>query len=227
MTVAGAVGRCALFVIAVMFTAISPATPQDKPDDQSLEDYATLLDAVFPRDLNGSVFAFALRLMPSFRLESQLVVKVLPDATVRAEIMEVGGRSAWDSLPDRWKIDRVLSTGQLASAIKVERHAIGVDLATAQRWQDSLLNASRASIDELQRRARASRRSRDEEVWVVADGTLGELWYSQRDVDLHWGPLTVPEVGEKPNSDLHGPVARWMTEMMETARVHVSAQQPR
>jgi hypothetical protein len=194
--------------------------------DRSLDDYETLLDSILPRDLNGTVFAFALRLMPSFRLESQLVVRVHDDARVSAEITQVMDRSAWEALLDRLDTDRAFSIGELASTIKVQRQVIEVDLATAQRWQDSLLNASRASIDELQGRARADRRSRNGTTVVVLDGTLGELWYSQLGVDLHWGPLQVPEPGEAPDSDVPVAIARWMTEVMETARRRVRGEHP-
>ena len=215
---------CILLLVALT-VSLARATPvQDDQSNRSLDDYDALLDSILPRDLNGTAYAFALRLMPSFRLESQLVVSVRDDGKVRAEISQVTGKSAWDALGDRLDSERTFRLADLAKAIKVEKHAIDVDLATAQRWQDSLLDASRASIDDLQRRARASRRSRDEKIWVVADGTLGELWYSQRGIDLHWGPFHVPDEDEKPNPVVHGPVARWMTEMMGTARRRLPGQ---
>jgi hypothetical protein len=229
MPTASTFWRSGLYLAAVVFLlSIAGATlAQDHRRDRSLDDYEILLDTIFSRDLNGAVYAFALRLLPSFRLESQLLVSVRDDATVSAEIARVTGKSAWDTLNDRLESDPVFSIGELASTIQVERQPIKVELATARRWQASFLDASRATIEELQRRARASRSNRTETIVVTADGTSGELWYSQRDIDVHWGPLPVPDMGEKTRSQLHVPMARWMREVMDAAQDRVPRDQPR
>ena len=217
------------FYIAALVSAVSvaEATPaQDDRGARSVRDYDALLDAILPRDLNGTAYAFALRLTPSFRLESQLLVRIEDGGKVRAELAQVTGTSAWEALLARLETGRSFTIGDLARTIEVEKHAIAVDLATVQRWQDSLLDASRASVDELEQRAQASRRSRDDSLSFVLDGTLGELWYSQRGVAVHWGPFHVPEAGEKPNRDVHVPLAGWMTETMEAAQRRVGRRQP-
>jgi hypothetical protein len=69
--------------------------------------------------------------MPSFRLESQLVVRVHDDKRVSAEISQVIGKSAWDALSDRLDGSRTFRIGELANAMKVEKHVLDVDLVTA------------------------------------------------------------------------------------------------
>lgn len=217
------------FYIAALVSGVSvteATLAQDDRGARSVGDYEALLDAILPRDLSGTAYSFALRLTPSFRLESQLVVRVEDGGNVSAELAQVTGKSAWEALLDRLETDRSFRIGELASTIEVEKHVIAVDLPTVQRWQDSLLDASRASVDELQQRTQASRRSRDDTLFVVLDGTLGELWYSQRGVAVHWGPFHVPEAGEKPDRDVHLPLAGWMTEMMEAAQGRVGRRQP-
>jgi hypothetical protein len=219
---------CVLIVVAT-FMGVALATPvQSERDDLSVDDYDNLLDLLLPRNPNG-IYAFAVRLMPSFRLESQLVVSFQDPSQVHAEFSQVTGKAAWDALLDQLDADQPSTLAELASSIKVDKHAIDVDLATAQRWQDSLLKASRVSIDDLQRRTLARRRSRTETVFVTADGTLGELWYSDRDrgVKLSWGPLTIPESGEKFKPEWHVPLARWMREVMDAAEERVRREQPR
>ena|SRR5687767_7740598 len=122
---------CVLILVAFTVSLVRATPVQGGEDRRSLDDYGTLLDAMMPRDLTGTVYAFAVRLMPSFRLESQLVVRVHDDKRVSAEISQVIGKSAWDALSDRLDGSRTFRIGELANAMKVEKHVLDVDLVTA------------------------------------------------------------------------------------------------
>jgi hypothetical protein len=78
-----------LFYIAALVSGVSIAEATLAQDDRgarSVGDYEALLDSILPLDLEGTAYAFALRLMPSFRLESQLVVRVHAGHAAQAAI---------------------------------------------------------------------------------------------------------------------------------------------
>jgi hypothetical protein len=178
--------------------------------DTGRDDYAAILDTIFPRQVYGASYAFVLRREPSFERESQLVVKVLDKGTVNAELMTVIGRSAHDTLSRRREPDRALSIPELAKSIQVDRRAVDVTRAVANRWQSSLFDAVRTSLQELEQSARTYNDTGSVTVNVVADGVLYRLWYYQPPQNLAW------------NFDQRAPLGRWAETVMQEV-----AKQPR
>ena len=204
---------CCIAILAFAAPFVQARQPQDDSrDDRTLEEYNELLDLIFPRDLYGTRYAFAVRITPSFDSESQLVVRVELDDSIHVELMKVVGRSAWDTLSDRRLRDTVLSFDDLAKRVKVERRPVAVSRETLSWWQESYFRAVRATMEELEHQARSYQRTGVERTWISADGVIYSIWYWQGGVDSYWrvsdGELT---------SRLHSPLAQWVAEVMERA----------
>jgi hypothetical protein len=218
-------GSClATVLLAASFLQAAPV--QDKPLDTTTAEYSDLLDTIFPRDLDGTLFAFAFRLEPGTGVESQLVVKVLPDRRVSAELSQVTGRSASDSLSDmRRRGRRGLSIAELAKSVTVIRRPVNVDLKTVQDWQLALLSAAGVTTQKLEAVAREDQRAQATTLKVVADGFAYRLWYAQGMATAHWSFVDLdPENAEMFPTPLL-PLIRWIEDVMNTAEQRVRPEQ--
>ena len=208
--------RPAQLCLAAVVLTISCVQAAPVQNTVGTDEYGDLLDTIFPRDLSGTQYAFAVRLLPSFGLESQLVVKVFPDDSVSAELLEVAARGAWEELSDREQSGQNVGIAELAKTIGVRARTLDIDRETAHGWQTSLLEAVRASAQVLETRARDDHLSQVRTVSVMADGYWYEIWYFQAfSVTLHWDFGDVEPEGAK--SEAHLPLTRWIADVMEAA----------
>lgn len=175
----------------------------------SPETYDQVLDILFPCDAADSaktVYAFALRFRPSFKPESQIVIRrgvekievveyTSPNGNIYGKLNEILARTG--------KEDAV----EMAKSIKVRRREISVSAAQIQRWHATLFDSIANTTRPLKDRGEEFDRTNGSET-ILLDGAIYELWYENR---LNKMSYTLHDVEvDTPGSDGEFKLVRWM-----------------
>lgn len=159
------------------------ASPQESTHKSypvvSRETYNRVLDILFPRDAptpSNTVWAVVLRFRPSFKSESQIVIRRDVDKVQVIEYASSDGNIYGrlnDVLAHGGKEDAI----EMAKAIRVKRRDINVPLAQVKQWHATLFS-SIASTTKTLREAGEEFDNTGGESFVL-DGSVYELWYEQ------------------------------------------------
>lgn len=175
----------------------------------SRETYDQVLDIVFPRttsDPSQTVFAFVLRFRPSFKPESQIVIRRGVEKIEVFEYTPTNGHiyaKLNEILTRTGKEDAV----EMAKSIRVRRREMSSSSAHIQRWYAALFDSLAETTKLLKERGEEFDKTKGSET-VMLDGTLYELWYENRINQMSFALQDV-EI-DAPGSDGEFKLVRWM-----------------
>lgn len=193
------------------------STPKSYPV-VSQETYSRVLDILFPRGAptpSNTVWVVILRFLPSFKSESQVVIRrdvdkfqvieyASPDGNIYGRLNEV--------LAHGGKEDAV----EMAKMIRVNRRVVSVSPAQVKRWHTTLFDSIPGASKTLREVGEEFDKTGSES--LVLDGSVYELWYEQGLNKMTYSLYDV-EV-DKPGSDGEFRLVQWMNSVRrEVGRV--------
>ena|ERR1700730_7619034 len=173
----------------------------------SREDYGRALDIIFspqnPPD-QRTTWEFVLRFEPSFKQESQIVLRRRVDGATGIREWSANG-NIWtklNSLPNRGQYQ----PAQLKELFNVNRKLMEVSTPEMQEWQEQFFRSLEATARQLKKKSDKTQETLS--VDVVLDGTIYEVWYNQGTTVMHMKFYDV-EV-DTPGSVGQLDLVRWM-----------------
>ena len=173
----------------------------------SPETYNRVLDISFPRDdpdPSKTILAIVLRFKPSFKPESQIVIRRRLDKVEVIEYTSLNGNIYS-------KLDNVMAYGgkedavEMAKLIKVRRRSIEVPYAQVKQWHMNLLDRIGESLKAFKEKSEEYDRGT---VTLALDGAAYDLWYEQGLNKISFS-LYDEEVNDlRPNGDFK--LVQWM-----------------
>jgi len=184
--------------------------------------YDKVLDAVFPRedpDTSRTIFMFVLRFKPSFKPESQIVVRKAVEGTDVIEYVALNG-NIYARLNDFLAHGGNENVVNMSKLITVRKTSVRVSYAQVKKWYNDLLVNIAASTGEFSRRVEEFDKSGDR--YALLDGTTYELFYEQE--SKAYFSLYDIEV-DTPGSDGKFKLVQWMNTLRrEIARLNTATQ---
>jgi hypothetical protein len=141
--------------------------------------YDKVLDAVFPRedpDTSRTVFMFVLRFKPSFKPESQIVIRKAVEGVDVIEYAVQNG-NVYGRLNDFLAHGGSENVVKMSKLIIVRKTRVTVPYAQVKHWYNDLLTSIAASTGEFSRRVEDFDKSGDR--FALLDGTTYDLFYEQ------------------------------------------------
>jgi len=174
--------------------------------------YNRALDILFPRDTYSrdqttrTVFALILRFKPSFRPETQIVIKRKLDGVEVVEYTSLDGNiysKLNDALARAGYEDAAV---EMAKLIRVRRRMVEVPERRVKQWHKDFLNSMGDSAKALKRRSRQF--DKDGTLTVAVDGTFYDLWYEPGVDEMSFSVYDEEVDDLHPTGDLR--LVRWM-----------------
>lgn len=183
------ISNAALGAVLALVLQVGSVNAQNgsPPQDQSgrsypvvsEETYNRVLDVLFPRNAPPSsniVWSIVLRFKPSFRAESQIIIRRSADRIEIVEYTSVDGsiyRAINATLSRTGREDPV----EMARAIRVNRRVVSVPSAQVRRWYAAFFDGLASTTRTLRERGQEFDRTGGES--FVLDGAVYDLWYEQ------------------------------------------------
>jgi len=170
--------------------------------------YNRVLDMLFPKDAsiaNKPVWSIVLRFKPTFKPESQIVIRRDENKVEVIEYTSPDG-SIYVKLNEILALTSKEEAVEMAKAIKVKRREISVHYSQVKRWHTTLFDSIAGTTKTLKVVGEEFDKTRSES--FVPDGTIYDLWYEQLLNQMSFSLYDV-EI-DKPGSDGEFKLVQWM-----------------
>lgn len=213
----------ALLILALQVVnanAQGGSSPQDSAPKSypvvGRETYNRVLDILFPRDAptpSNTVWLVVLRFRPSFKSESQIIIRRDVDKVHVIEFASPDG-NIYGRLNDVLARGGKEDAAEMAKAIRVKRRDVSISLAKVKGWYATLFDSIARTTMTLRSAGEEFDKTGGES--FVLDGSIYELWYEQGLNKMTFSLYDV-EV-DKPGSGGEFKLVQWMNSVRREVR---------